>query len=384
MGFSLQMITNQVVPKFRLAVICLLALLITEGDVLQAFDWPNLTVGEWVEIPTTGDAAPKIFHGGAAIAPERHEVFFFGSDTHHPTQLEKGETNSVWRLNLESLHWSKDYEQDPKSTYRILPDSQTVTTTGRPWAMHTFDCVEWDPVVQRLVVIGFPEHTRFDPEGRFPMFTGNWFKSLRSSHWEYDPDNKLWKRFNFNPPRLFASGLTYDSHRKQLVGTNSLETSTYSRGDSSWSSAEANLPSGWSPVIVYDTHRRAPLLFGNNTGNDTIYCWDADMRVWNRLEASGEVLPGYGAAIAYDSKNSVMIYLANDYHNQYHNPTGKSVTFVYHSADNRWERLDIDSPELYGMNYLTQYDPVRNAILHFEKSPSVSGDRVRLWAFRYR
>ena len=87
------------------------------------FDWDNLPAGEWVRLPTTGEAGPKVFHGGATIAPERGLVFFFGSDTHWPTPLEKGETNAVWRLNLKTLAWSQDYEQDPKSSYRILDNN---------------------------------------------------------------------------------------------------------------------------------------------------------------------------------------------------------------------------------------------------------------------
>ena len=76
-----------------------------------------------------------------------------------------------------------------------------------------------------------------------------------------------------------------------------------------------------------------------------------------------------------------MLYLANDYKNQYHNPTGKSVTFVYDSRGRSWRRLDVTSPELYGMNYLMQYDPVRDVFLHFEKNRE-SGDRIVVWAFR--
>ena len=47
----------------------------------------------------------------------------------------------------------------------------------------------------------------------------------------------------------------------------------------------------------------------------------------------------------------------------------------------RWERLPIQSPDLYGMNYLMQYDPVRNVFLHFEKTRD-SEERIRVWAFR--
>ena len=97
-----------------------------------AFDWESLPAGRWVSVPTSGEAAPKVFHGGATIVPEKDLVVFFGSDTHAPTPLEKGESNSVWRLNLNTLTWSRDYEQDPKSDWVILPDSQCATVTAAP------------------------------------------------------------------------------------------------------------------------------------------------------------------------------------------------------------------------------------------------------------
>ncbi|MBI4889972.1 MAG: hypothetical protein HY821_05050, partial [Acidobacteria bacterium] len=130
----------------------------------ESFAWAKIPAGRWVPVPTNGTPAPKVFHGGATIIPERGLVLFFGSDTHAPTSLERGESNAVWRLDLASLKWSQDYVQDPKTTYRILMDGQTETSTARPWAMHTFAAVDWDPVVQRVAVVSGPLHARFDPE----------------------------------------------------------------------------------------------------------------------------------------------------------------------------------------------------------------------------
>jgi len=350
----------------------------------RAFDWRFLPRGKWVPVPTTGEAAPKVFHGGAAISPARGEVFFFGSDTHAPTGLEQGESNSVWRLNLKTLTWSKDYEQDAKSTYRILPDSQTVTTSGRPWAMHTFDAVEYDPSVGRMVVVGFPKHARFAPEERFPMFSGGWFGSLKPSHWEYDPDTKNWTLlYQADAPDLFAMAMTWDSAGRELIATDGARTWHFDRRQGKWVAYDAASVPGYHLSMVYDNFDGRVLLLGRNGGSDTLFAYDPDRHQWSKVEVEGSALPANGAAIAYDTRNNVMLYLANDYENQYNNPTGKAVTFIYHSREKKWNRLDIESPELYGMNYLMQYDPVRNAFLHFEKSRD-SGDRIRVWAFRYK
>ena len=143
------------VRKMPKVFLYLLANTIFFGSTLAGadFDWSTMPTGEWVVVPTSGDAAPKVFHGGACIAPDRNSVFFFGSDTHSPTELEQGESNALWRLDLNRLKWRQDYQQDPKTSYRVLEDGQCETDSGRPWAMHTFDAVEYDPVSRKVVVI---------------------------------------------------------------------------------------------------------------------------------------------------------------------------------------------------------------------------------------
>ena len=230
------------------------------------FDWTSVPANQWVRLPTHGTAAPKVFHGGAAIAPERNEVYFVGSDTHHPTPLEKGESNAVHRLNLETLIWSQDYEQDPKSTYRIIPENQAETTTGRPWAMHTFDVVEWDPTIKRVVAVSYPVHTRFRPEERFPMFKGDWFKKLEPSHWEYDPSRKAWTRLLTNTPRFFTSALTWDSLREQLIGFNGGGTYHFDRKKHHWRSTGVATEPGWHLSIVYDPVADRVLSLGTQQG----------------------------------------------------------------------------------------------------------------------
>ena len=356
------------------------------GEKSADFDWSSIPAGQWTAVPTTGFSAPKVFHGGAAIAPERGEVFFFGSDTHAPTELEKGESNAVWRLNLNTLVWSRDYEQDPKSaeTYLILPDSQTVTASGRPWAMHTFDGVEYDPSIGRVVVVSFPGHARFEPEERYPWLKGEWYTSLKPMHWEYDPDTKQWNLLReADAPPIFAGALAYDSDRGMLVAHTGTDTYVFDRKNGKWIATGAVTQPGWHLAMVYDTYHQRPLLFGHNLNDTVVDLYDYEKGEWEAQEIDGEVLPANGSAMAFDTNNEVLIFLANDAENTYHNASGKSATFVYDPESVTWRRLAIESPPLYGMNYLTQFDPVRNVMLFFEKSPE-TGNRVKTWAFRYK
>jgi hypothetical protein len=86
-------------------------------------------VQQWVRLPTTGEAPRKAFHGAAALAPDRQAVFFFGADT-YDTDYD----NSVMRLDLRSLRWSRDYAADPTTTYPL-----------------TADGLVWDPVGQQFI-----------------------------------------------------------------------------------------------------------------------------------------------------------------------------------------------------------------------------------------
>ncbi|MCH8328524.1 MAG: hypothetical protein IID15_08405, partial [Candidatus Marinimicrobia bacterium] len=246
---------------------------------------------------------------------DRGEVFFFGSDTHWPTELERGESNSLWRLNLETLSWSKDYQQDDKSSYIILPDSQCVTSSGRPWAMHTFDAVVYDPEVGRLVVVGQPTHTRFEPEKRFPMFEGDWYKSLAPSHWEYDPESKEWTLLlNASAPNLFARSMILDSRRNVLIAHDGARTWLFNRQAGHWKVVAGEtgqtgrtIP-GYHLSMVYDSYADAALLLGKNGGSDTLFTFDPHKKSWARAQVSGRTLPANGAALAYDTRNSVMLY----------------------------------------------------------------------------
>jgi len=362
----------------------LLVLLSSTVLIASDFDWDAMPTGEWVVVLTTGVAAPKVFHGGATIAPDRHTVFFFGSDTHSPTELEMGETNALWRLNLKRLEWVQDYEQDPMDTYQLLENGQCVTDSGRPWAMHTFDAVEYDPDSRKIVVISYPVHTRFRPEERFPQFEGDWYQHLTPSHWEYDPDTRTWSRLETGPPNLFAKALAWDSNRHLMIGHDGARTYHFRREEGQWRSFDAPSSSaGYHLTMIHESLSGRMLLLGRNGGSDILYAYDPDQHQWTVVPVKGATLPANGSTMAFDNRNGVVLYLANQHDNQYHNPTGKAVTFIFHSKEQRWEQLNVQSPELYGMNYLMQYDPVRNVFLHFEKSVD-TGDRLKLWAFRYR
>ena len=110
------------------------------------------------------------------------------------------------------------------------------------------------------------------------------------------------------------------------------------------------------------------LSFGHNGGSSVLWRYSPTSVLWQKVTTRTQPFPANGAAMAYDTHQHVLLYLANDSPNQFHNPSGKSLTFVYSSENQAWSRLPVPSPPLYGMNYLMQYVPAHRVVLHFEQA----------------
>lgn len=329
----------------------------------------------WVKLETCGEAPRKVFHGAASLAVDRKEVFFFGADTH-----ELDYDNSVTRLNLDNLSWSRDYEPDSIHTYELTPEGFSVTSSGRPWAMHAFDTLDYHSPSRRLLLVGHPKHA-FRAKNQLQKKGMNLDK-IKPATWLYDPDKKQWELLNISSPNLFAHGLVWDSTTDQFIGHDGSSTFHFDLARKSWKTYQSSSISGWHQRLIFETGTRRLLSFGNNKGSADLWTYSLPGLKWEKVAVEEMPLPANGAAIAYDTHQNVLLYLANDHHNTYNNPSGKSVTFLYVSQTHSWKRLNIKSPHLFGMNYLTQYDPVKDVFLHFEKT-SKADEQLTVWALRW-
>jgi hypothetical protein len=339
------------------------------------FDWGNVPSNQWIRLSTCGDAPRKVFHGASALAPDRNEIFFFGADTHY-----KDYDNSVYRINLPTLEWSQDYEADPIEEYLLPEDGYAVTKAGRPWAMHTFDAWDYDPSVRKLISTSSPQHAHQAFE--LVRGKGDIRDTMKSATWLYDPDAKQWQIVKTQTPYLFARGQVWDPIGQQLIGHHGDTTSHYDPLHQQWITYLAPSVSGWHRKLVFDTFSGQVLSIGHSDGSSDLWSYASTSILWKRVMTLTQPLPANGATMAYDTHQHVLLYLANDSPNQYNNPSGKSVTFVYFSENKTWKRLSVQGPPLYGMNYLLQYDPSHKVFLHFEKAPNPDG-RLAVWAFRY-
>ncbi len=338
------------------------------------FDWETMPDNTWSKLETCGVPFKKVFHGAATIASDRSTVFFFGADTH-----ESHYDNSVMRLHLDTLEWTRDYAPDPLEGYTISGKGVPITGKGRPWAMHAFDTWDYHPPTGRLIFVGFPKHGHrakvvVKQKGLDPNI-------MKPTTWLYDPDQKTWNVVDAPSPNLFASGLVWDSHRDEFVGHDGSLTYHFTMREKLWRTLPASSLPGWSQKLIFDTNVKEVRLLGSNTSSSDLWAYSSDIHQWKLIPVDKAPLPANGAALAYNPDRSVLLYIANDHSNAYSNPTGKSRTYVLVSKSGAWERLPVVSPPLYGMNYLTQYDPKRGVFLHFEKS-SPTDQRMAVWALR--
>ena len=339
------------------------------------FDWESLPSNKWVKLETCGYAPRKVFHGAASLAAVQNEVFFFGADSH-----ELDYDNSITRLNLENLSWMRDYEPNSIETYELTPEGFPITSNGRPWAMHSFDTFDYHPPSRRLLFVGYPKHAhraKSQLNGK-----GINLDKLRPATWLYDPDKKQWELLKISSPNLFAHGLVWDSTTDQFIGHNGSSTFHFDLKRQSWKTYNSSSIPGWHQRLVLAKKTKQIFSLGNNRGSGDLWAYSLPIRKWEKVTVNEIPLPANGAAIAYDTHQDVLLYVANDHSNSYNNPSGKSVTFLYSSLAQSWTRLEIASPPLFGMNYLTQYDPVRRVFLHFEKTYQ-SDEKLAVWALRW-
>lgn len=345
-------------------------------NVCPPFDWKTVPTNTWINVPTCGDSPKKVFHGASALASDQRFVFFFGADTH-----ETDYDNSVYRLSLTNLRWSQDYAPDSLDSYRVTPQGYPITTTNRPWAMHTFDGWDYDPTGKTLVLVGFPKHATQAMQQL--QDKGKLRQPLKSATWHYNPQTRSWKLIQTPTPQLFAGGFAWNPQGKRFIGHDGKRTYHYDPQSYTWTTYLASSIPGYHLRLTYDTFANTLLSLGNNANSHELWSYSSQATQWKHVNVAQPPLPGNGAAVAYGTRHHVLLYLANDSPTPYENSSGKSATFLYKSQEQQWVKLPVQSPPLFGMNYLTQYDPETGVFLHFEK-PTISDEYMAVWAFRYR
>jgi hypothetical protein len=325
--------------------------------------------GTWLRLPPGSGPTPRIHdHAGGVIDPESSILHFFGSDTH-------GEewNNEVWSYDVVTMRWSQSYPEDPPATYRYL-DGRKTTTTGRPWAMHTFAMTAWETAGRRLVVGAWQMHYQLDslPHVKVPVGSGE-------SWWQYAPASGTWTAA-VPSPHLGLGHLCYVAPLKRVVGFNeeNRPITLYDperRAFERFTALGGPLPAGYTLKSVYDPRRGRILLVSKDPGPN-VWAFDLSRKRWTNLRVTNRPPGNIYGSWDYDPSADVIVSLwPDDPGGGFDNPSGRSRTFLVDLARNVYREVSVDpSPPYTGMSYRVLYDPRHQVTL------AVEGGTV--WSFK--
>ena len=167
----------------------------------------NLPENTWVRVAVGNDGNwTRQGHAGLAYDSKRGSLLIFGSDTHGANW-----DNTVHEFSPLLREWH---------TLGAIagPETYAATSTGlpaagangmQPWAMHTYDGIEYDPKLDALIVAAATDHNPAPVSGITGQRT--WIFERATAQWrplDGDPESKV---------RLFGAALAYDGWRDTLV-----------------------------------------------------------------------------------------------------------------------------------------------------------------------
>ena len=203
---------NRVTSFFTVAIVVCLTGCTNNSDedeqLENTFFLMNLPANRWIEYHHLEDGEWwRKGHAGMAYDAARGSLLVFGSDTH-------GEDwdNVAHEFIPNQREWVHHGVNSDSSTYRLNDEGQRVAGVAdlAPWAMHTYDGVEYDSLRDNLIVVASPSH---NPVGK--QIPGPKSDAI----WLYNLSNKKWSIFDNRggnaPGNYFGAATAYDktSHR---------------------------------------------------------------------------------------------------------------------------------------------------------------------------
>jgi hypothetical protein len=343
----------------------------------------DLPRGRWVKIhqQQSNDAVKFIRqkHGGSAFDTRRGRIVLFGSDTHAKDDW----TNSPLFFDLRRLEWQRLYADDDPATYSVTTGGLAVAGRNgtRPWAMHTFGAVTYDPATDSIVVASYPAHM---VPGRFTNALENlWPKVTRHPTWVLHLTSGEWEPLAAEPVHFFPYATAYDKDRGLVMGYRGNGVYELSPATGRWRQVTRRGLLGWGNNAAYDSRNRALVVFGSHDGRN-------DVVVYEPATGRHRIMPTPGPR----PLGRAYVPMA------YHTGTGKIVavidraledgtrerrrmraeTWLYDLTGDAWARLEeADLPFGVGMNYNLEFDPAHRLLLLVADPPD---EPVAVWALR--
>lgn len=326
--------------------------------------------GTWMRLPSGSGPTPRRIprHAGGVIDPATSILYFFGSDNHGDEW-----NNEVWSYNPVTMSWAQSYPEDPPGTYRYL-DGRKTTTTGRPWAMHSFAMNAWDAAAGRLVMGARQMH--YDPESlpqvKLP-------RDAPESWWQYDPAGNTWTPAAGGPD-LGLGHLCYVPSLGRVIGFtgDNIPVTLYDpakRTFRAYSGFFGRAPDGYTLRSAYDSRRNRILLVSWDKGPN-VWAFDLKKKRWSNLGVQNRPPGGIYGSWDYDQSADAIVSLwPDDPEGGFSNESGKSRTFLIDLRLGAYTEIRTDpAPPYTGMSFRVLYDP------RHEVTFAVEGSEV--WSFK--
>ena len=321
-------------------------------------------------------------HAGMAFDSRRGSLLIFGSDT-HGEDWERGENwdNSVHEFQPRLKRWETHYAETGPETYRVDEAGRPIAGAQPPlpWAMHTYDAIEYHPRLDALIVTSTTEH---NPRARsVPGVT-------QQPTWIYDLSTRRWAAFankGKRPPSFFGGSSAYDTERDVLLAYR----------DAIW---ELDAASGeWRRAaeghhqlhhtMVYAPPRRAAYVFGDYRPTNTVWLYRPGARIgeagtWEERHPGGDRCPPYGTVpVAYDPTQDLFVLVVDDPDPGSLVPPrpASASTYFYDPVSNAYTKLSGAHIPAVGMNFMMAWDSIHEVVF------LVTGGReglVTVWAMR--
>lgn len=337
----------------------------------------DLPAGTWFKIHELSRNDPGFFvrqsHGGAAFDPVRGRVMLFGSDTHRIDW-----DNTVRFFDMGTLSWSAAYPPDAPDTYRVNEQGLPVAgqDESRPWAMHAFDAVEFDPISDRLIVASHPGH--MGPDKSWGVDRAQWARIKSHPTWSYLVGENRWEPLVEDGKSFFPYGATFDPIRRRLVGVSSDGFWELDVEERAWQKLGGGAPQGWHNAAAYDADRDVVVSYGTHKNSNDIWQYRRGEALGRQMPTPGSRPPGgQSVPLAYHSRSKRIVALINA---TSADATHHTATWLYSSGQDVWERHATASiPFPLGMNYMMVYDSNHDLMVLVANYP---GEPVAVWVLR--
>jgi len=344
----------------------------------------DLPLRQWVKIhqQQPGDAVTfeRQRHGGSAFDTRRGQLVLFGSDTHDVP--EGSWLNSPLIFDLSHLEWEQPYPADPVASYRVSDDGLPVAGPDgdRPWAMHTFGAITYDPKSDTIVVSSLPAH--LEP-GRFnSALAAVWPQVKRHPTWLWHPETRQWQPLAGDAVHFFPYATAYDSRRNVTLGYRSEGIYALQLAEGRWRQLVAGGLLGWGNNTVFDEKNGVLIVYGRHRKGNDIVVYDPATGLHRKMPTPGPRPPGSSyVPMAFHSGTGQTVIVVGRPPTP-DAPYGTSETWQYDYSCDSWTYLEeADLPFGIGMNYNLEYDPGHDLLILIATPPDEKLPAV--WALNF-